>query len=159
MSKFRFVDLFAGLGGFHVALGRLGGECVFSAEIRPHLQRRYNSNFGVTPVGDIREVVPAQVPAHEVLCAGFPCQAFSKAGDQAGFNCSREGTLFFDVVAILKEKRPRHFILENVPNLLKHDRGNTFQRIKKELEDSGYAVDEAKLWPHHFGIPQISESV
>lgn len=159
MSKFKFIDLFAGLGGFHVALERLGGECVFAAEIRPHLQTIYASNFGVTAVGDIREVVPAEVPAHEVLCAGFPCQAFSKAGDQAGFNCSRQGTLFFDVVAILKEKRPRHFILENVPNLLKHDGGNTFQRIKKELEELGYAVDEAKLSPHHFGIPQIRERV
>ena len=159
MSKFKFIDLFAGLGGFHVALERLGGECVFAAEIRPHLQTIYARNFGVTAVGDIREVVPADVPVHDVLCAGFPCQAFSKAGDQAGFNCSRQGTLFFDVVAILKEKRPRHFILENVPNLLKHDGGNTFLRIKKELKELGYAVTDAKLSPHHFGIPQIRERV
>jgi DNA (cytosine-5)-methyltransferase 1 len=157
MSKFKFIDLFAGLGGFHVALGRLGGECVFAAEIRPHLQTLYANNFGVTAAGDIRGVVPAAVPSHDVLCAGFPCQAFSKAGDQAGFKCSRQGTLFFDVVAILKEKRPQHFILENVPNLLKHDGGNTFKRIKKDLEDLGYAVDVARLSPHHFGIPQIRE--
>lgn len=157
MSNFRFVDLFAGLGGFHVALTALGGECVFAAEIQPHLQVAYEDNFGLKPAGDIRNVVPTEVPDHDVLCAGFPCQAFSKAGDQAGFKCSRQGTLFFDVVAILQEKRPRHFILENVPNLLKHDEGKTYARIKRDLEALGYCVTEKQFSPHHFGIPQVRE--
>ncbi len=157
MSKFRFIDLFAGLGGFHVALEALGGRCVFAAEIHPQLQTIYKENFGIMPMGDIRGVVPSDVPDHDVLCAGFPCQAFSKAGDQAGFKCSRQGTLFFDVVAILQEKRPRHFILENVPNLLKHDEGKTYMRIKKDLEALGYCVTEKQFSPHHFGIPQVRE--
>jgi len=157
MSKFRFVDLFAGLGGFHVALEALGGECVFAAEIQQHLQAVYENNFGLMPAGDIRSIIPSEVPDHDVLCAGFPCQAFSKAGDQAGFNCSRQGTLFFDVVAILQEKRPRHFILENVPNLLKHDEGRTYARIKQDLEALGYCVTEKQFSPHHFGIPQVRE--
>ncbi len=157
MSKFRFIDLFAGLGGFHVALEALGGECVFAAEIQPHLRKVYEDNFGLKPAGDIRGVVPSEVPDHDVLCAGFPCQAFSKAGDQAGFKCSRQGTLFFDVVAILREKRPRHFILENVPNLLKHDGGNTYTRIKQDLKALGYDVTEKQFSPHHFGIPQVRE--
>lgn len=157
MTVFRFIDLFAGLGGFHVALEKLGGECVFAAEIQPHLQRVYEDNFGLKPEGDIRKVIPSEVPDHDVLCAGFPCQAFSKAGDQAGFKCSRQGTLFFDVVAILQEKRPRHFILENVPNLLKHDDGKTYARIKQGLEALGYCVTERQFSPHHFGIPQVRE--
>lgn len=157
MSKFKFIDLFAGLGGFHVALEALGGECVFAAEIQPHLQKVYEENFGLKPAGDIRSVLPSEVPNHDVLCAGFPCQAFSKAGDQAGFKCSRQGTLFFDVVAILQEKRPRHFILENVPNLLKHDEGRTYARIKQDLEELGYCVTEKQFSPHHFGIPQVRE--
>lgn len=157
MPKFTFIDLFAGLGGFHVALESLGGKCVFAAEIQPHLQVVYSKNFGVSPNGDIRDILPKDIPAHDVLCAGFPCQAFSKAGDQAGFNCSRQGTLFFDVVNILKEKRPSYFILENVPNLLKHDEGRTYERIKGDLQALGYDVSETRLSPHHFGIPQVRE--
>lgn len=159
MSKFRFIDLFAGLGGFHVALTELGGEGVFAAEIQPHLRTVYANNFGLTPVGDIRAVVPAEVPEHDILCAGFPCQSFSKAGDQLGFKCSRQGMLFFDVVNILRERRPKYFILENVPNLLKHDSGKTYSRIKEELRKLDYDVAEARLSPHHFGIPQIRERV
>jgi DNA (cytosine-5)-methyltransferase 1 len=159
MSEFKFIDLFAGLGGFHVALEQLGGKGVFAAEIQPHLRTVYANNFGLTPAGDIREIVPADVPDHDILCAGFPCQSFSKAGDQLGFKCSRQGMLFFDVVTILKEKRPKYFILENVPNLLKHDGGTTYLRIKKELRELDYDVAEAKLSPHHFGIPQIRERV
>lgn len=157
MSKFTFIDLFAGLGGFHVALQSLGGECVFAAEIQSHLKDVYSKNFGLTPVGDIRAINPNDIPDHDVLCAGFPCQAFSKAGDQAGFKCSRQGTLFFDVVNILKEKRPSCFILENVPNLLKHDEGKTFARIKSDLQALGYDVSETRLSPHQFGIPQVRE--
>ncbi len=159
MSSFRFIDLFAGLGGFHVALDRLGGHCVLSAEIQPHLQELYAKNFGISPMGDIRDINHDSVPDHELLCAGFPCQPFSKAGEQLGFECTRQGTLFFEVVSILEKKRPNHIILENVPNLLKHDGGKTFERIKLELQALNYDVEVAKLSPHHFGIPQIRERI
>lgn len=159
MPSFRFVDIFAGLGGFHVALERLGGSCVLAAEIQPHLQSLYEKNFGVLPKGDVRDIVPAKVPDHELLCAGFPCQPFSKAGEQLGFECTRQGTLFFNVVGILKKKRPTNIVLENVPNLLKHDGGKTYERIKRELRALNYDVTEAKLSPHNFGIPQIRERV
>lgn len=159
MSKFRFLDLFAGLGGFHVALERLGGTCVFAAEIQPYLQDMYETNFGIRPCGDLREIVPYDVPDHDVLCAGFPCQPFSKAGDQLGFECTQQGDLFFNVAAILKEKQPAFFILENVPNILKHDGGRTFTRIKAELQILGYTISFNRFSPHQFGIPQIRERV
>jgi len=157
--KFDFIDLFAGLGGFHVALDNLGGNCVFAAEWQPHLQDLYLQNFGIRPQGDIRDVSPSSVPNHDVLCAGFPCQPFSKAGEQLGFECTRQGDLFFNVEAIIKAKTPRYFILENVPNLLQHDSGKTFERIKSILIGLGYAVDARRLSPHQFGIPQIRERV
>lgn len=157
--KFKFVDLFAGLGGFHVALEKLGGSCVFAAEWQPHLQDLYLQNFDLAPHGDIREVMAADVPGHDMLCAGFPCQPFSKAGEQRGFECTRQGDLFFNVADILEQKRPRYFILENVPNLLQHDGGRTFERIRGILTSLGYEVDARRLSPHQFGIPQIRERV
>lgn len=159
MQRFRFIDLFAGLGGFHVALEKLGGTCVFAAEWQTHLQELYFQNFELRPHGDIREVNPASVPEHEVLCAGFPCQPFSKAGEQLGFECTQQGDLFFNVAAIIKEKLPRYFILENVPNLLQHDGGKSFERIKSILIGLGYEVDARRQSPHQFGIPQIRERV
>ncbi len=159
VQRFRFIDLFAGLGGFHVALDKLGGTCVFAAEWQAHLQDLYFENFGIKPQGDIRDVKPALVPDHDVLCAGFPCQPFSKAGEQLGFECTRQGDLFFNVAAIIKAKTPRYFILENVPNLLQHDGGKTFERIKTILIGLGYEVDARRFSPHQFGIPQIRERV
>ncbi len=158
-SSFRFADLFAGLGGFHVALNRMGGQCVFAAEIQPHLQDLYEANFSLRPVGDIAEIKPKDVPDHDVLTAGFPCQPFSKAGEQLGFECTKQGNLFFDVAAILKKKKPGYFILENVPNLLKHNNGKTWEQIQCELGDLGYHIQAERFSPHHFGIPQIRERV
>ena len=158
-KKFKFVDLFAGIGGFHVALQKLGGTCVFAAEWQPHLQDLYEVNFGLRPQGDIKEVTPNSVPDHDVLCAGFPCQPFSKAGDQMGFECTRQGDLFFNVDAIIRAKTPSYFILENVPNLLRHDAGRTFTRIKNVLTSAGYSVDAQRRSPHQFGIPQIRDRV
>lgn len=132
---------------------------MFAAEWQPHLQALYFENFGVKPAGDIREVKPTSVPDHDVLCAGFPCQPFSKAGEQLGFECTRQGDLFFNVAAIIKAKAPQYFILENVPNLLQHDGGKTFLRIKEILTGLGYSVDAQRLSPHQFGIPQIRERV
>jgi len=163
MQQFRFVDLFAGLGGFHLALARMGGQCVFAAEWKEHLRALYEKNHGVLPVGDITQVHPSEVPDHDLLTAGFPCQPFSKAGEQLGFECTEQGNLFFNVAAILRDKRPAFFILENVPNLLKHDKGRTWTEIQKILglgaEGLGYHIRAERLSPHNFGIPQIRERV
>ncbi|KQX90599.1 DNA methyltransferase [Variovorax sp. Root473] len=163
MKAFRFVDLFAGLGGFHLALARMGGQCVFAAEWKEHLRELYETNHGLKPAGDITLVHPHDIPDHDVLTAGFPCQPFSKAGEQLGFECTEQGNLFFNVAAILKEKKPTYFILENVPNLLKHDKGRTWVEIQKILGVGkgglGYDIRAERLSPHHFGIPQIRERV
>lgn len=158
---FRFVDLFSGLGGFHLALDRLGGKCVFAAEKHETLRHLYQTNFGLYPAGDINKVEPKLVPDHDVLTAGFPCQPFSKAGEQLGFECTRQGGLFFKVEDILRTKRPNFFILENVPNLLKHDQGRTWENMQKLLgkKGLGYDIKATKLSPHNFGIPQIRERV
>ena len=124
-DSFRFIDLFAGLGGFHVALSRLGGRCVFAAEWQEHLRALYRENHGIEPIGDLAPHDATLIPDHDVLTAGFPCQPFSKAGDQMGFACSKQGRLFFKVADILEAKSPAFFILENVPNLIKHDNGRT----------------------------------
>lgn len=157
---FRFIDLFSGLGGFHLALERMGGECVFAAEWKDHLRDLYEVNFGILPAGDIKLVLPADIPDHDVLTAGFPCQPFSKAGDQLGFECTDQGNLFFNVAAILKQKKPSFFILENVPNLLKHDQGRTWAEIQNILSNElGYNIRAERFSPHNFGIPQIRERV
>ncbi|SDS65168.1 DNA cytosine methyltransferase [Microlunatus soli] len=161
-AAFRFIDLFAGLGGFHVALRQLGGVGVFAAEWDATLNALYKVNFDIQPWGDVDDLedeaaIAQEVPEHDVLTAGFPCQPFSKAGEQLGFGHTLQGKLFFKVLAILKEKRPRRFILENVPNILRHQNGDTLGIIRKELEDLGYAVDVHKYSPHEFGVPQIRE--
>jgi DNA (cytosine-5)-methyltransferase 1 len=161
IKPFRFIDLFAGLGGFHLALERLGGTCVFAAEWKENLRGIYEKNFGLRPAGDITTIAPQSIPEHDVLTAGFPCQPFSKAGEQLGFECTKQGGLFFNVAEILQQKKPSFFILENVPNLLKHDQGKTWLEIQKilGLEGLGYHISSAKLSPHNFGIPQIRERI
>jgi DNA (cytosine-5)-methyltransferase 1 len=160
MQTFRFIDLFAGLGGFHLALARLGGKCVFAAEWKEHLRKLYNENFDLCPAGDITLIHPKDIPDHDVLTAGFPCQPFSKAGEQLGFECTEQGNLFFNVAAILKAKKPTYFILENVPNLLKHDEGRTWEEIQRILgQQLGYHIRAERFSPHNFGIPQIRERV
>lgn len=154
---FRFVDLFAGLGGFHVALDRLGGECVFASEWVPALQSLYERNFGVAVHGDITKVDVSEIPEHDFLTAGFPCQPFSKAGEQLGFDHTLQGQLFFEVLRILEERRPQAFVLENVPNLLRHNSGDTFAFIKKQLQRLGYDVSAERRSPHQFGIPQVRD--
>lgn len=154
-----FIDLFAGLGGFHVALDKLGATCVFAAEWEPDLQALYEKNFGIRPEGDITKVNLSAIPPHTILCAGFPCQPFSKSGKQLGFEHTEQGELFFNVIDILRALRPQCFILENVPNLLKHDDGRTFARIERELRGLGYNIRHEKLSPHQFTIPQIRERV
>lgn len=153
----QFIDLFAGLGGFHLALDRLGHECVFASELDRDLASLYEKNFGITPAGDIRAVNLAEIPPHDILCAGFPCQPFSKAGDQQGLDCPHWGDLVEYVVHILRYHKPTYFIIENVPNLVRHNEGKTWEGIKSELCGAGYDVEDHNLSPHQFGIPQIRE--
>lgn len=162
-TPFRFVDLFAGLGGFHVALKDLGGQGVFAAEWEPTLNNLYSKNFPGTQMwSDLNELDTAAsirefVPEHHVLTAGFPCQPFSKAGEQLGFAHTLQGELFFRVLDILREKKPRRFILENVPNILRHKDGQTLRTILTSLEELGYSVSWRKLSPHQFGVPQVRD--
>lgn len=155
----RFADLCAGLGGFHIALSRLGHECVFACEIDPTLQSLYKKNFGIDAKGDIREIIAKDIPSHEILCAGFPCQPFSKAGAQNGLECPRWGYLFDNLLRMLRYRRPNFIILENVPNLSYHDDGKTWADMKLRLSKLGYDVRERHFSPHQFGIPQIRDRV
>ena len=157
LKKLRFIDVFAGLGGFHVALRRLGHECVFAAEIDPGLRRVYQENFEIEPAADVRELDVERLPDFDVLCAGFPCQPFSKAGSQKGLSCDKNGDLASLIVAWLQARRPPYFILENVPNLLKHDGGRTWRWLSRELRHAGYAVDAKVLSAHELGVPQVRE--
>ena len=145
-----FIDLYAGLGGFHLALKELDHTCVFASEIDEELRNVYKKNFGVRPAGDIRNVSIEDIPAHDILCAGFPCQPFSKAGDQQGFDCLRWGDLFDFVIKTIEYHKPDHFILENVPNIKKHNKGTTWEAILDKLStpDWGYTVDpDGRLSP------------
>jgi DNA (cytosine-5)-methyltransferase 1 len=153
----KFIDLFAGLGGFHVALSKLGHECVFASELDPTLQGLYQSNFGLIPHGDVRLVPTEEVPLHDILCAGFPCQSFSKAGYQEGFGCTTNGRLIDQILRIVKAREPKYLILENVPNLEKHNGGKTWSNICRRIKRLGYDIDHSKLSPHSFGIPQIRD--
>lgn len=153
----KFIDLFAGLGGFHQALNNLGHTCVFASEIDYQLIQIYEKNFSIKPAGDIRNVAIESIPQHDILCAGFPCQPFSKAGDQQGFNCPRNGDLFEYALKIIKYHKPSYIMLENVANIQTHNGGNTWKLIKNQLENLGYIIDAKQLSPHRFGIPQIRE--
>jgi len=155
----RFADLFAGLGGFHLALRRLGLECVFASESDERLRDLYERNFGMRAAGDIRHIRAEDIPKHDVLCAGFPCQPFSKAGDQTGLDCPRNGDLFGQVIRVLNHHRPEYFILENVPNLERHNGGATWDELQEQLRAAGdgYDLHCGRRSPHDFGIPQIRD--
>ena len=156
----KFIDLFAGLGGFHVALGKLGHTCVFASEIDGTLRSLYEQNFGIAVTGDICGVKPDDIPQHDILCAGFPCQPFSKARKQNSAGHSELSELYKEIIKILRHHTPAYFILENVPDLLKHGGGKTWETIKGELEGVGYHVmPSAPISPHEFGIPQIRKRV
>ncbi|MDF2369334.1 MAG: DNA (cytosine-5-)-methyltransferase [Rhizobiaceae bacterium] len=157
MRTLKFIDLFAGLGGFHLALQSLGHKCVFACERDENLASLYEKNFGIIPHGDIRTLDLPSVPDHDILCAGFPCQPFSKAGGQQGFECPQWGDLIDYVVRILRQKKPEFFIIENVPNLVRHRQGQTWRKIMHKLRLAGYSVDDGKLSPHQLGVPQVRE--
>jgi DNA (cytosine-5)-methyltransferase 1 len=158
--KFKFIDLFAGIGGVRLAFQKLGGKSVFSSEWDMNAQITYETNYGEVPFGDITKIDEKNVPDHDVLLAGFPCQAFSIAGRRKGFEDTR-GTLFFEVARIIKEKKPKAFFLENVKGLINHDKGRTLKTILEVLRnDLGYYVpDPETLNAKNFGVPQKRERI
>lgn len=158
LSDFTFIDLFAGLGGFRLALESLGAKCVYSSEWDKHVSDVYRENFADTPAGDITKIDEKEIPEHDILCAGFPCQAFSISGKQLGFEDSR-GTLFFDVARIVKEKKPKIVFMENVKNFASHDNGKTLLVIKSIMEELGYQFYQKVLNAVDYGIPQKRERI
>lgn len=159
MSELRVVSLFSGIGGFEEGLNLSGlpFKVVFASEIDKFAQQSYSANFDSSVmVGDITKISETEIPDHDLLVGGFPCQAFSIAGQRKGFEDTR-GTLFFDVLRILKEKKPKYFLLENVKNLISHDKGTTFEVILSSLKDLGYVIDFTVLNSKDFGVPQSRE--
>ena len=157
-SKFSFIDLFSGIGGFRLAFESIGGKCVFSSDIDKWANETYFMNFGEYPYGDITKIPENQIPNHDILCAGFPCQPFSIGGYRKGF-CDTRGTLFFEIERILKAKKPKAFLLENVKGLTNHDKGNTFKVIKQSLTNMGYSIFYQVLNSKDYGIPQNRERI
>lgn len=161
-STFTFIDLFAGIGGFRIALQNLGGKCVFTSEWNKDAQKTYKNNFGELPFGDItKPEIKNEIPDDfDVLCAGFPCQPFSKGGFQNGFEDTR-GTLFFDICQIVRKHKPKYIFLENVANVVSHDQGNTYKTILKNLDELGYYFPSEPLIisPDKFGIPILRPRV
>lgn len=161
VKEFKFIDLFAGIGGFHQAMKQLGGKCVLACEIDKDAAEIYEQNYHLKPFSDIFNLKAEDIPHHDVLCAGFPCQAFSKAGKQQGFKDLTRGTLFFEIIRILEYHHPEYLILENVRNLIGHDNGNTWKIITGALKEQGYRLtaEPLILSPHQFGVPQLRERV
>lgn len=156
MQPFTFIDLFAGIGGIRLGFEHYGGKCVFSSEWDIYAQKTYQANFGEWPAGDITKIDPKDIPDHDILLGGFPCQAFSICGQQKGFMDTR-GTLFFNIEEILRVKQPDAFLLENVKNIKSHDHGRTFKTILAHLEQLGYFVHTKILNALDFGVPQKRE--
>lgn len=164
--QFTFIDLFAGIGGMRLAFEKAGGQCIYSNEWNKYSQQTYFVNFGEQPEGDITKVPASSIPDHDILVAGFPCQPFSIAGVSkknslgraTGFEDKTQGTLFFEICRILKEKRPKSFLLENVKNLSRHDKGRTFKVILESLEELDYSVFYAVLDGQYY-VPQHRERI
>ncbi len=153
-----FIDLFAGIGGFHQVLRNHGMKCVFASELDKNASQTYFKNYDLKPAGDITKISATEIPSHDFLCAGFPCQPFSISGKQKGFEDIR-GTLFFDIARIAKHHQPKVLFLENVKNFAKHDSGKTLQTVIRVLENLGYKVFHKVLNASHFGLPQNRERI
>lgn len=158
---FKFIDLFSGIGGFHQAMTHFGGKCVLASDIDEAAIAVYKKNYGMDSKINVRDIKNDEIPDHDVLCAGFPCQAFSKAGKREGFMDKIRGTLFFEVARILKAKHPKYIMLENVRNLVSHNNGDTYKTICETLKGLGYRIpkDPLILSPYQFGVPQVRERV
>ncbi|AFZ49531.1 DNA cytosine methyltransferase [Dactylococcopsis salina] len=157
-KQLKFIDLFAGIGGMRIPFEELGGKCVFSSEIDKHCQRTYEANFGEMPTGDITKLSADSIPYHDLLLAGFPCQAFSQGGRKQGFQDER-GQLFFQVAKILNDHRPQAILLENVKGLRGHDKGRTLQMILYVLEKLNYVVSWKIISATDFNLPQKRERI
>lgn len=158
-NEFKYIDLFAGIGGIRMPFQNLGGKCVFSSEIDKYAAQTYEANYGEKPSGDITQINAESIPNFDILLAGFPCQAFSIAGKRKGFEDTR-GTMFFEVERILEEKKPKSFLLENVKGLTNHDHGRTFKVMLDILENKlGYKVYYKVLNAKNFGLPQNRERI
>jgi DNA (cytosine-5)-methyltransferase 1 len=158
-KTFKFIDLFAGIGGMRLGFEQNGFTCVFTSEWDKFAQKTYEANFGVTPHGDITKIDESEIPSHDVLLAGFPCQPFSSIGKREGFSHETQGTLFYDVVRIIQHHNPHAFLLENVEGLTTHNGGNTFDVIMKTLDELGYQVFWKVLNSADFGVPQIRKRI
>lgn len=156
MAEFTYIDLFAGIGGFHLAADALGGKCLFASEIDAEAKKAYYANYGIMPNGDITKISIEEIPDHDVLLAGFPCQPFSIIGNRLGFDDIR-GTLFFEIARILKAKKPSIFVLENVKQLSRHNHGKTLNTILNTLKELEYLVRWDVLNALDFGLPQKRE--
>lgn len=157
-EKLKYIDLFCGIGGFHHAGDALGMECVFASDIDEEARKAYEHNYGIKPAGDITGIRSKDIPDHDILFAGFPCQPFSIIGSREGFADAR-GTLFFEIARILEDKQPRAFVLENVKQLATHDKGKTLERILEILRELGYQAEYRVLNALNFGLPQKRERV
>ncbi|KGA99019.1 modification methylase [Alkalihalobacillus alcalophilus ATCC 27647 = CGMCC 1.3604] len=158
LKGMKYVDLFAGIGGFHLAMKSFGAECVYASEWDKHAQTTYSANFGIHPEGDITQIEASEIPQHDILCAGFPCQPFSISGKRQGFEDTR-GTLFFDVARIVKHHQPKLVFMENVRNFATHDQGNTLNTVRETLEQIGYKFWHQVLNASQFGLPQNRERI
>ncbi len=152
--NFSFIDLFSGIGGFHLGLSEIGGKCLMASDILPVARDTYFINFGICPLGDITLIEASNIPNHDILCAGFPCQSFSNIGKKGGINDPR-GEMIFEIFRILNEKQPKAFILENVKGLVNHNSGETLKFILAELENLNYDVNFKVLEAKDYGLPQI----
>lgn len=153
-KKYKFIDLFAGIGGIRKSIESIGGGCVFSSEIDIHAQFTYYTNYGVVPFGDITKIDPSTIPDHDILCGGFPCQPFSNIGKREGFQHPTQGTMFHEVLRVVQHKKPRVIFLENVAGLVNHEKGQTLEIIISELEKQGYTCHQTLLNAKDFGVPQ-----
>ena len=156
--SFTFIDLFAGIGGIRLGFEKYNGECVFTSEWDKHSQTTYKANFGDEPNGDITKTDVKDIPKHDILLGGFPCQPFSNAGLKQGFDDTR-GTLFFDVARIIEYRKPAMILLENVKGFVNHDKGRTMKIVKGTLQDLGYNVFYKVLNARDFGVPQNRERI
>ena len=159
LNGFRFIDLFAGIGGMRLGFERAGGTCVFSSEWDKYSQKTYAANFGEIPHGDITQILEPEIPKFDVLLAGFPCQPFSTIGKRQGFEHPTQGTLFYDVVRIMRHHRNKAFLLENVAGLKSHDGGRTLEVIEEALTELGYKFDYKVLDAADFGVPQHRQRI
>ncbi len=158
LKGYNFIDLFCGIGGFHLALSSLGATCVFASEINNAAKDVYEKNFGIRPKGDIKKIRCKDIPSHDILCAGFPCQPFSISGNKQGFN-DPNGKLFFEIVRIARFHKPKIILLENVKNLESHDDGKTLKTIKDKLNGLGYKTFSKVLNSTYFGVPQARKRI